>query len=514
MTIRKRNINPNLYLGNNYLVLDFEVATNHGDYGHAVHKDNGLLLACWKTAAGDCVAHRGSEFDQDKLLACIEAADFLVAHNAKYELGWLKRCGMNLHEVSVFDTKIAEYVLLGNLAAGDKNMAPRSTSLDHCCRRRGWKQKDPVIDIWMNHGVNPITMPGSWLEGRCRQDVESTEALFLDQREALDRSGRLGVLLTRCLITPMLADMEFTGMKLDKARVEKAFKEHTKRYAELDAELEEFTGGINWGSTKQLAAYLYSPTKGTEGIESGLGFAELRTWKGEPKRTPTGRKLTDERTLDSLRATTNKQREFLRLRKEIGKLKAALTKNLEFFLGVCKEQKGIFNAVFNQTVTATHRLSSSGIPITFKGSRGPKSVQFQNLPRKFKPLFTPRKRGWVMAEADGAQLEFRVAAHLGNDARAIEGILAGEDVHTFTAAVLNGIEEHEVTDDQRTAAKPDTFKPLYGGQSGTKAQMEYYAAFREKYPDISFTQESWVHDVLEHKRLITPWGMRYYWPYA
>jgi len=463
---------------------------------------------------GNCESHRGDEFNQDKLLACIEAADFIVAHNAKYELGWLKRCGMNLREVRVFDTKIAEYVLLGNLAAGDKNMAPRSTSLDHCCRRRGWKQKDPVIDIWMNHGINPITMPESWLAGRCRQDVESTERLFFNQRNSLSRSNRLGVLLTRCLITPMLADMEFTGMKLDKARVDKAFKEHTKRYAELDAELEEFTGGINWGSTKQLAEYLYNPVKGTKTISSGLGFSEPRNWKGEPKRTPTGRKCTDERTLDSLRATTKRQREFLCLRKEIGKLKAALTKNLEFFRGVCKEQKGVFNAVFNQTTTATHRLSSSGIPTTFRNSNRPKSVQFQNLPRKFKPLFTPRRRGWVMAEADGAQLEFRVAAHLGNDARAIDGILAGEDVHKFTASQILGIPEEDITKEQRDNEKDHTFKPLYKGQSGTKAEMAYYATFREKYPDILHMQDGWVHEVLEHGKLVTPWGMRYYWPYA
>ncbi len=119
-----------------------------------------------------------------------------------------------------------------------------------------------------------------------------------------------------------------------------------------------------------------------------------------------------------------------------------------------------------------------------------------------------------MAEADGSQLEFRVAAHLTEDPKAISDILSGHDVHRFTASVLNDIPEGEVTDDQRQEGKPDTFKPLYGGQSGTPAQMAYYAAFRGRYPQLAAVQEEWVHEVLETKRFITPWGMRYYWPYA
>jgi DNA polymerase I-like protein with 3'-5' exonuclease and polymerase domains len=66
----------------------------------------------------------------------------------------------------------------------------------------------------------------------------------------------------------------------------------------------------------------------------------------------------------------------------------------------------------------------------------------------------------------------------------------------------------------RTAAKAHTFKPLYGGESGTKSEKAYYAEFKRRYSGLADAQERWVDEVLSTKRLITPWGMRYYWPRA
>jgi len=108
-------------------------------------------------------------------------------------------------------------------------------------------------------------------------------------------------------------------------------------------------------------------------------------------------------------------------------------------------------ARFNQTQTATHRLSSSGTDY---------SCQFQNFPRAYKPVFKARHEGWLVGEGDGAQLEFRVAAHLGRDEVALNDCRTGADIHRFTASVLNNCKEEEVTKEQRQAAKADTFKPL------------------------------------------------------
>jgi DNA polymerase I-like protein with 3'-5' exonuclease and polymerase domains len=147
----------------------------------------------------------------------------------------------------------------------------------------------------------------------------------------------------------------------------------------------------------------------------------------------------------------------------------------------------------------THRLSSSGLDY---------KTQLQNLPRGYKPLFKAKKKGWSVAEADGAQLEFRIAAHLGRDTAALADIVAKVDVHAFTARTLS--DAGQITD--RQGAKEHTFKPLYGGSSGTEAEQAYYRAFKAKYPGITETQGRWINEVLMSKSLETEWGLRYYWP--
>lgn len=521
------NMDPNIYRSRNYVVLDFEIDTSHGDYGSAVHDDNGMLLASFRLGPAHKL-YQGpqtysiwtNEFSLGKLVRLIEEADFLVAHNAKYELMWLKRCGLDLYNVMVFDTKLAEYVLLGNLAAGDELMPAKSTSLDMCCRRRGLPVKDPVVDIMMKHGINPVRMPRAWLQGRCEQDVETTEAIFLNQLEHLDATGRLPVQYTRCLLTPVLAHIEFEGMCLDPGRVDKEYESYTQQLIDLEHKMNDFTGGINWRSPNQVAEFIYDT----------LGFEELKDWKGQPKRTKIkkrvlvdgtekvtgGKRKTDKKTLDKLVAKTKRQRAYLELKGKLGKVGAALSKNLEFFVGVCKEMGGVFIAEFHQTKTSTHRLSSTGIKTFFQTFKAWKKVQFQNLPRVFKRLFKARRKGWKMAETDGSQLEWRIAVHLSKDKQGKVDIVSGHDVHSFTASVLLNKAMEEVTKEERQDGKPDTFKPVYGGQSGTPAQQRYYKAFRERYPELTETQESWVYEVCNspQKRLITEWGLRYYWPYA
>lgn len=504
-------VSPDIYNSDNYIVLDFEVDTSYGDYGHAVHLENKLLLTCYKRRDSDVTTIWGDELDIGELIESIYSSDFLVAHNAKYELGWLRRAGLDLSKIVVFDTKLAEYVLLGNLAAGYRNgPKPRSTSLDMCCRRRGLPIKDPVVDTMMKHGINPVEIPRPWLEGRCKQDVVTTETVFRQQRDELIATNRLSVLLTRCILTPVLTDIEQAGVTLDPVRVREKYEQYTQRYNKLIHEMDEFTGGINTNSNQQLGEFLYKT----------LGFDELRDKKGHPKRTPKGNRLTDKVTLSQLVATTERQQKFIEMRNEMNQLSSALSKYLRFFIGICEQHHNRFHANFNQTTTATHRLSSSGMPVKMEDRLENKvkmrSVQFQNMPRVFKDLTCARRDGWFIGEADGPRMEFGCAAYLGQDVQAMEDIASGFDVHKFSASQLHGVSIDEVTKDMRQDAKPETFGPLYGKQFGTEAQMAYYEAFRKRYPDITTTQREWITRVLNspNKCLITPWGLRYYFPNA
>jgi DNA polymerase I-like protein with 3'-5' exonuclease and polymerase domains len=446
-------------------VLDFETDTSHGDYGSPVHPDNHLLLACWKVGPNGTVKSKwGGEFSQQELLDDIAKADFIVAHNAKYELGWLKRCGIDLRKVFAYDTKLGEYVLMGNRIAGDEVMHRLATSLDMCCRRRGLPVKDPVVDIMIKNGINPKDIPKPWLEGRCRQDVETTRAVFLDQRAQLKRMNLLPVQYTRCLLTPVLADIESEGMALNHDRTKVEFDKASIEMADLQRRMDAMTGGINWRSGKQVGEFLYDTLK----------FEELRKPNGEPKRSaptklhPNGSRLTDQKTLELLKAETPEQKQFLKLRKDIGKVNALLTKNLAFFMGVCNEYNGVFYAELNQTNTATHRLSSTGLPLKFETMRDErgrptvKKVQFQNTPRKLKKLFRAKRKGWLMADPDGSQLEFRVAVQLGlqHDLMLVnKGILAESqidwqgwndihnpkwDAHVTSAAAMQGVPVDEL----------------------------------------------------------------------
>jgi len=256
-------------------------------------------------------------------------------------------------------------------------------------------------------------------------------------------------------------------------------------YATAEAELEEMTGGINPNSPLQLADFLYDE----------LGFEE-RTKYGQVLRTGSGRRLTDQDTIGLLKPRNKRQREFIRCYKENKSLYNELTKYLRKFDDCCKDNDGRLNAEFNQTSTKTHRLSSSGLDY---------KTQFQNFPRSYKPMFTAREAGWLVGEGDGAQLEFRVAAHLGRDEVALSDIREKVDIHSYTASVIGCT---------RQEAKADTFKPLYGGSSGTPQQQSYYEAFKRKYAGITDAQQRWINQVLSSKEkcLETEWGMKYYFP--
>ena len=463
-----------------YVVLDFE--TTNIDKGDPNNPDNSLILAVWYSSLTSSWKYKwGSEYGMQELLDDVDDVDFIVAHNAKFELGWLKRCGADLGTILPFDTQIADYVYLGNMKG--------TLSLSGCLTRHGMEGKDNLAGALIKGGVCPSEIPRSLLLRYCIIDVKRCKQLFLRQRDILRELNLTSTLLTRCIFTPVLADIEGNGMKLDKDRVGEIYNELKQRKREVDEALDEITGGINPRSGKQVAEFLYET----------LGFAELKNRRGEPIRTAAGRPSTSAETIGKLRATNKKQKKFLTLKKEQAKIDGALSKYINKFKECCDENDGVLHAQFNQTVTMTHRLSSSGKKY---------KVQFQNFNRTFKPLFIARNEGWYVEETDGSQLEFRVAAHLGRDKQAKEDIENGVDVHSNTSRILT--EAGQPTN--RQDAKSHTFKPLYGGSSGTKAEQTYYAAFKERYKGIAAAQEQWKTEVLKTKKLVIETGMIFYWP--
>lgn len=490
------NPDPEIYLSDNFVTVDFEWSTINGQ-GDPHDRDSALVLAQWKKhSSEDVQLVRGNEYELEALISDIEQSDYIVAHQSQGDLYWLSRGGWDFSTGPIADTGVAEYVYYGNLPQG------RMASLEDCCKRRGMAGKSHLVSKLIKGGVSPEEIPASWLEQYGMRDVEITERLWLKQREELKENGLLPIFFTRCLFLPVLVDIEGRGMKLDSARTKRVYTKLTTKLNELSTQLDELTGGINWNSAPQRAEYVYDT----------LGFKIPRNNKGEVCETSNGLPKTDKFTMALLRPKTREQKKFLKLYKEAKHIKDQLSKNIDKFYLCCEENDGIIHFRYNNTQTATHRLSSSGKKYKAQG---------QNLPNDFKPLFTTRKRGWLIGEADESQLEYRVAVFLGDDSAGRSDITEGVDVHKLTAETIFREDWRPEEDSKsahnkplRQAAKPSTFKPLYGGTSGTNREQEYYRKFKEKHSGITAYQESCFTKVIDTKRLTLPTGLTFYWPDA
>lgn len=490
-----QNPNPKIYLSDNYVVTDFETTTH--DFGSAHNPENRPLMGWWFNAedhdrpgwhyaAGDRMSY-------DALCKDIESADFMVAHNTKFELGWLKEMGLDIASTLPFCTRLAEMCIAGN--------RPWPLSLSDCLARRGMGGKDPMGRL-IRLGVDTLDIPRRWLKTYCKQDVRQTLELFLDQREQLERDGLLEVAFTRNILTPVLWEIEEHGIYLDKDRVNLVWEHYANEQARLMAEWTEVTEGVNPNSGPQKRVLLYETLK----------LPPARDDQGKEILTDGGELATSEAALKALKCRNKKQKRVVALLLELASVNSTLSKYMNK-LKECANNEQILHADFVQFSAGTHRLASKG--------RGYK-IQLQNFQRLLKPLVKARVPGWKVGDGDAAGIEFRTAVDNAKDPQGLEDIANRIDVHANTASITKiadgwdpnlGPKEGK-NNTLRQDAKADTFKPLYGGQSGTKVQRDYFAWFRERYSGVAKMQQGWAETVLATKQLRTASGLIFYWPGA
>jgi DNA polymerase I-like protein with 3'-5' exonuclease and polymerase domains len=168
---------------------------------------------------------------------------------------------------------------------------------------------------------------------------------------------------------------------------------------------------------------------------------------------------------------------------------------------------GYLHSSFNQTVTATGRLSST-------------NPNFQNLPKgnKFevRRAIVSRFPGGSVGEWDFSGLEFRVAGELSRDPQIIEDILNGKDVHSQTASIIHQIPPEQVTKDQRSAAKSVTFSPLYGGMGAGEPEhvQSYFKEYFNVYKGLKAWHNELADQVLKRGFIQTPSGRQFAFPGA
>lgn len=210
---------------------------------------------------------------------------------------------------------------------------------------------------------------------------------------------------------------------------------------------------------------------------------------------------TDKTTVAKLaiQAQTAGNEHAIKFMKAMSRLNAVNT-YLDSFVGGIErglQADGILHPRFNQTVTSTGRLSSS-------------DPNFQNQPRgatfPVRRTIVSRFPGGKIIEADYSQLEFRCAGILSGDPNIKSDVRAGVDAHAYTASVMT--KHGQPTD--RQAAKPHTFKPLYGGTSGTPAEQAYYKAFlTERYPRTGEWHKELMNEAVATKLVVLPTGREY-----
>lgn len=200
--------------------------------------------------------------------------------------------------------------------------------------------------------------------------------------------------------------------------------------------------------------------------------------------------------LESNQKLGSNAKKFLEVYSKYSGTKVYLTNFIE---GIKKNIHGdIMHLDYTQCNTATGRLSSP----------------FHNLPRgdtfPIKKCIVSRFKEGKIISGDFKQLEFRVAALLSQDPIAMYDIENEVDVHSVTAEKLTEYGQET----GRQAAKNDTFKPLFGGLTGTEAQKKYYEYFLNKYSNIRDWQNSLVEEAVTTKQIKSPSGKIYYYPYA
>jgi len=240
---------------------------------------------------------------------------------------------------------------------------------------------------------------------------------------------------TEMPLVGVLARMEAAGMRIDSAELARMSADITAQIAGIEHQAHMLAGAeFNLGSPSQVGEILFSRLA----IDP------------KAKRTKTGAFSTTEEILEKHRHTHPVVDLILKYRA----LKKLLSTYIDALPRLVNPATGHIHTTFNQTVTATGRLSST-------------NPNLQNIPvrsdlgREIRRAFIADE-GCLLLSADYSQIELRLMAHLSGDKAMIDAFRAGEDIHRSTAAKIYHLPLDEVTDAQRRAAKTANFGIIYG----------------------------------------------------
>ena len=408
-----------------------------------------------------------------------------IGQNLKYDLMVLRKYGVTL-KGEMFDTMIAHYLIQPELRHNMDYMAEiylnyKTIHIDELIGPKGKNQK------------SMRSLPPSQVYEYACEDADITLRLKNKLEPELEKYGATKLFREiEMPLMPVLAEIEMTGVRIDTASLKETSTILTKRMLEIEERIYELAGEhFNIASPKQVGDILFGKMKIIE----------------KPKKTKTGQYVTSEEVLQTLKGKHQIVADILAhrgLKKLLGTYIDALPK-------LINERTGHIHTSFNQTVTATGRLSSS-------------DPNLQNIPvrgedgKEIRKAFIPED-GSLFFSADYSQIELRVMAHLSGDENMIEAFRSGHDIHAATAAKIYKRAIDEVERDQRTKAKRANFGIIYGitvfglaerleiSRDEAKQLIEGYF---ESFPKVKEYMEKAKEEARQNGYVTTLFGRRRY----
>jgi DNA polymerase-1 len=412
-----------------------------------------------------------------------------IAHNAKYDYIILAKHGLHVSPLT-YDTMLAEFIVdPGSRHLGLKNLAYAKLG-----------EEMTHIEELIGKGKKQVSMADVAIESVAPYavaDAETTLRLMpILQADVRRVNGEKLLEEIDLPLTPVLAEMEMSGIGLDLPFFQETSKRLEKRMAEIEKKVYELVGKpFNINSTQQLSDVLFKQLK-LDPPDKG-------------NKTASGHYSTSAGVLDLLRGK-HEVVDMILEHRELSKIKSTYVDALQAALN---SDTGCVHTSYSQTGAVTGRLSSS-------------NPNLQNIPirteegRRIRHGFVAGKDNFLLS-VDYSQIELRIVAHMAQDETMLAAFRADEDIHATTAAAIYGVELNTVTKSMRRHAKAINFGLIYGMSAfGLTRTTELTLAEAENFVKTYFQKFPGVKQYLDGIRRLaaqqgyveTLLGRRRYFP--
>ncbi len=408
-----------------------------------------------------------------------------IGHDIKCDILALRWCGVEL-KGAIFDTMIAHYLIQPELKHDLANIAESIIHYKLMEEEKPEKKKQAQLSLMLE--PEPIKH-----DKYCEETLANLELVEALEKELTD-TDLLGLFYNMEMpLLSVLADMEFTGVKIDVPMLKTYAGELNIEVDAIEKEIIEMAGQeFNVASPKQLGEVLF----------------DKMALDPKAKKTKSGQFSTSEQVLSKLKDKHPIIEKVLTFRG----LKKLISTYVEALPTYINQKSDRIHTSFKQAEAATGRLSSINPNIQNIPIRTPQG-------RYVRKAFIPSDENHVFLSADYSQVELRLMAHMSQDKGMIDAFNLAADFHQATAAKIFKLPLEEVTSDMRSQAKSANFGIIYGISAfglaenlkiSRKEGKALITGYFESYPGVKEFMDKSINDARENEYVTTIKGRRRY----